>query len=207
MGEPRARKVRLGKQETGDLLLPDVLKMTETEKISNRVKPSAEVRQALNEVERSWAFFHEGAYGDYFAALNEVYLGGRGEVVGPEKKIGLSDTREQDLAEPLRLERAGGAVEMRLKWKRMIGEREAESWVSLTFKYLTSHDQFYMQLYGEQESFGEGEGEGGAVGRGRTLQRDFYVVANARAHPHVDDVLLTFTGELTDFGILEEVEG
>lgn len=169
------------------------------------LKPNAELRKALDEADKCMAFFNDGKFIDYFQSLNEVYLNNKGNISqGPVTDIttGLSEDMELENQALLELDQAIGSARASLEWEDFEEDRNLRKNISMTLGYHSSADCFSLLLFASTEGkFGE-EKEGGLLKTGTSLQRNFYLNPESNLSKHIDDLLLTFTNELFESGIL-----
>ena len=104
--------------------------ITEIEKRSfdkriGALRPNAELRQSLEEAERCKEYFEREGFIEYLKSVNEVYLGNRGNIVGPRLEIYSGIKGESGIgdSEFLEIIDSGGGVEASLEWDRDKSEK------------------------------------------------------------------------------------
>lgn len=181
--------------------------ITETEKIDSggrigALRPSAELRQSLEEAERCKEYFEREGFIEYLKSVNEVYLENRGSIVGPRLEIcsGIKGENRIEDSEFLEMVNSGGGMETSLEWDRDESEKPKKS-ISVQLNYITKNNLYTMYL-----SSGICEKQKGKTNsllfKGRTLQRNFYLNPVSGMSKRIDDLLLTFTEELLESKIL-----
>jgi len=167
------------------------------------LKPNAELRKALAEGERSFTFFEEGKYIDYFQSINEVYLKGRGTITGPCNSLNssLSDDISFKNQLALELEQSHGAAYISLEWEDLVEITKNQIFVSVS--YHESTNCYRLVLFARKERELTQDEVSIPLSRGDEIQRDFWLNPEPVLNKYVDDVLLTFTTELLDSDILK----
>ncbi|MFH1792614.1 MAG: hypothetical protein ABH819_03130 [Patescibacteria group bacterium] len=169
----------------------------------SHLKPNAELRKALDEADKCMTFFNEGKFIDYFQSLNEVYLDNRGEIVGPATSVGgFSENTGLENKLLLELEQTTGEVTTTLEWKHSEGERNLRKYICISLYYHNNTDCFELSLFASTDFKFGNEQESGLLNTVTSLQRNFILNPESGLVSYVDDLLLTFTSELFEAGIL-----
>lgn len=168
------------------------------------LKPNAELRKALDEADRCMNLFNEGNFIDYFQSINEVYLNKQGAIEGPTSAIGTGLREDMGLESPtlFELSETSGGISVSLKWEDVEDNRPSRKNISLALKYESSSNGFWMSLFADVESKFGVKSESGLLNTGMSLQRNFWLNPETGLPKHIDDLLLTFTNELFESGIL-----
>lgn len=168
------------------------------------LKPNAELRKALDEADRCMNLFNEGNFIDYFQSINGVYLNKQGAIEGPTSAIGteLGKDMGSESSTLFELSKASGGINVSLKWEDVEDNRPSRKNISLTFKYESSSNGFWMSLFAGVESRFGVENKSGLLNTGMSLQRNFWLNPEASLPKYIDDLLLTFTDELFESEIL-----
>lgn len=169
------------------------------------IKPTVELREALEEIEKCRTFFEQGRFRDYLTSVNKYYLEGQGKVVGPEPIItDKAENNDGDLSEMIELSssetniRAG--ISASLRWERTVGPKIIEGLISIGLYYKgANYNVFSLTLYA---ALGEKEPEESPILNGRYKQKSFLLKPDQRMQQDVDSLLLTFTSELLGSKIL-----
>lgn len=162
------------------------------------IKPNAELRESLDNIEKSKKLFEEGDFVGFLQTINEFYFGGDGKIEGPYSFIG-SDVDEDKLDDSslFNLRNSWGRVLAKLNWEGQDGGQSKT--VSVDFGYSSKGNVYSIILYAE--AF-ERTVEGGSLAVGKSIQRNFWIMPNAGMQEGIDDMLLTFVEELIESGIL-----
>jgi len=163
------------------------------------LRPSAELRGVLDEIEHCKDFFKKGGLVDYLQSINEFYIKGKGSVKGPIPLIGFIE--KEDVLDDLgflSLDTPRGGVGAHVEWEEEEDNRSRS--INVQLQYFGKYNCYSMFLYA---GFVEKKSEGGALSTGGSIQRDFWLnPSSSRMSEYVDDILLTFTEELLESGIL-----
>lgn len=163
------------------------------------LRPSAELRGVLSEIENCKDFFERGGIVDYLQSINEFYIEGKGSIKGPVPLISfIGKENVLDDLGFLNLDTPQGGVEAHIEWEEE--EDNQSKSISVQLLYSGEHNFYSMFLYA---GFVEKKSEGDALSTGGSIQRNFWLNPNSsRTSECVDDILLTFAEELLESGIL-----
>lgn len=172
------------------------------EKFRPTIKPTVELREALEEIEKSRRFFKEAGFIDYLHSVNYYYLEKKGKIVGPLSQISgiLNNNDESDILELD--ERSRGGIEIYLECEEKKEALIDKKRIYIGLKYNKEYDYFTLILYASR---GEGSVES-SISNSRFKQKTFYLNSYQntleRMREDVDNLLLTFTSELLGAKIL-----
>lgn len=169
------------------------------------LKPSPDLRRSLSAIELCENLFVRGSYIEYLELLNETYLGGQGTVEGPKPYIS-SDPAENSSLEDKRfieLHESWAGVQATLEWQESVDEAETKQLISLTVSYQSAHgfDNHLVSLYAKSAMTRDNDP---STSIGKSIQRDFMLSTDLHFQDlHIlDDLLLEFTGELLESGMI-----
>ena len=163
------------------------------------VKPTVELRHSLEQAERCRQLFEQGKFTDYLDSVNESYLGGQGRLIGPTLKItsgfDLDEEYHETDSEPLGLnENARGGLRVALEYDP---DQKRKGEVAVQLQYDDRNNCFTLYLSATLIESMASE-EANPISSGKSLSRRFLVNPTSRIVGDVDDLLLTFTGELLE---------
>ena len=164
-------------------------------------KPSPQLRGSLEEAKKCQEYFEQEKYIDYLISINKVYLGESGNITSPEIHIDswldegefAPEEKFLDLGESTR-----GGVQASLDWV----EGKVKKHIGIRLSYYNSANCFGLYLLGSIKSR---ERKGTTVFVGKSISRNFWLNPISRTPKDIDDLLLTFTSELLDSGILQKL--
>lgn len=165
---------------------------------SATLKPSIELKRALDEAQACKEVLLEGRFMDWQNSLNESYLNSQGKVTLPESVI-WTDLDDKDLSSNLHgfeLTQPSGGVLSVLKWGVDLDKGLGNS-VSIGFFKNSDNNLFRLVLTGEIL-----EKKSERLYYGKYLQRTFFLNPESDMVEYVDSVLLMFTEELLEAGVL-----
>jgi len=168
------------------------------------LKPNAELRKALDEVDECMNFFNKGNFIDYFRSINEVYLNNQGKIEGPTPSISSTLAEDSKLKNHrlLELDQTPGGISIGLDWEEAEDKKRSKKHISLSLNYKSQFNDFDLYLFASVESKFGTETESGLLNTSTSLQRNFLLNPEVNLPKYVDDLLLTFTNELFESGIL-----
>lgn len=175
-----------------------------TERTSRRrpgvLKPTAELRKALDEAETCIQFFEAGNFMDWFQSINEIYLENSGKIDGPKIYLGskLDDTAESEESDLFEMKAAEGRIATSIKWADIQDTNSTDRVISMSLSHESRYGSLYMSLYAAADN----KQSNSNMVTGTSVQRDFRLNPESGLSKYVDDLLLTFTNELFDLGIL-----
>lgn len=169
------------------------------------IRPSVDLRESLEEIEKCKSFFEQGGFMEYLHSVNQCYLEDQGKIVGPEPEIeDLFDDNEE--SEMLGLsERSWGGIRAYLEHEQTFTSepRVAKRLISISLRYGSDWEYFQLVLFASQ---GEKSTEGSPLLNGRFKQKRFWLNSLNRSNQSmkqdVENLLLTFTGEVLGAKIL-----
>lgn len=181
------------------------------EKFRPTIKPTVELREALEEIKKCRDFFEQGELVDYLHSVNRYYLENQGKVTGPEPVI-VDDVESDntDLSEMIELTDSAALQEASalagivtsLEWQRTVRSKIIKGRISIRLFYKgDNYNYFRVILYA---SHGEKDSEESPVLKGKYKQKTFHInpYQNSKMRQDVDNLLLTFTSELLGAKIL-----
>ena len=179
----------------------DEIQKKNTSPVIGSFKPSPQLRSSLEEAKKCKEYFQQEKYTDYLISINNIYLNASGKINGPEISIN-SWVDEGALAtegEFLDLSStAKGEASAYIDWE----EGKLKKHIGITLSYSTQYDAFSLALNGSKKSK---ERRGTKFFVGKSIYRMFWLNPAQRMSKDIDDLLLTFTSELLDSGILSKI--
>lgn len=174
------------------------------------IKPTVELRESLEEIEKCKKFFEQGGFIDYLNSVNQCYLENQGKVVGPESIItdnvesDNSDDSEMielsDFVLPQGWGRARAGIVSSLEWQRAVGTKIIEGRISMNLYHKgDNYNFFWLLLYA---AYGEKSSEESPILNGRYKRKAFSLNSRSVRSQDVDNLLLAFTSELLGAKIL-----
>jgi hypothetical protein len=163
--------------------------------------PSAELLYSMEEVDQCMKLFNQAGFLDYLNSLNKFYLAGKGEIKDP-KPIIVSNFEEGEIIdspEALQLGgRAWGGADVSLLWKKnQIKERQ----VTISLRYTVKYEYLRMVLTGSET---EEKTQENKPTKSKYLTRTFHLNPSGKGFTTtIDGLLMSFTGEIVDAGILK----
>src|SRR4030067_3346006 len=88
------------------------------------IRPSTELKRAMDEADKCMAFINENEFIDYFQSLNEAYLENRGNIKGPEVAIGTRLDDKQKESKKLETGSTYGGAGVGLEWEDILEGRK-----------------------------------------------------------------------------------
>lgn len=171
------------------------------------IKPSVKLRESLQEADKCKDFFLKGGFIEYLNSINQFYFGGNGKIVGPESLVTTSidqNTQVIDGVEESDLldldDDALGGIQAYVEFEERVSILKiVKKHISILLKYQLKNDAYLLSLHA---SWGKDTGEENAIQIGKYSRKTFYLNPNVRIQSDIDDLLLTFTGELLEARIL-----
>lgn len=160
------------------------------------IKPSAQLRESLEEAERCRDFFEREKMMDFLHSLNESYFSNQAKVAGPSLNIS-SDLR-------LEGEEGLGLLDLNDTTGGILASVDLDTAgaphkvIYVHFYHISRYNVFSLEL--EVTTLDDNKGE--SLSTGSALSRSFRINPTQRMAGDIDSLLMTFTGELVEKGIL-----
>lgn len=174
-----------------------------TEEIQPKPKPGniipgVELRKSLAGVDRCRTFFDDLKLIDYLHSVNEFYLDGKGEIVGPVSTFGagIPDNSENN-TQGIGLKNSWGGLEVFMKWSTENNELERR--IHLLMYYETEYDYYQLYLTGQTTHQNTLRN---LPSVGKSFHRVFRINPPSITQDEIDGILLNFTNELQQAGVI-----
>lgn len=163
--------------------------------LSSFVRPSAELKSSVDEINKSLDIANTLHIREYLDVINQEYLEGKGTITGPRDYISsdLIPKNTDDESRDVVLRNSYGGVNFELHFGESL-----ENLLQIDVNYRGMYNWIDFTTYARYNAHRESN-----VTINSTLTRGFYINIDNRLESTVESLLLAFTEELIEGGIIK----